>query len=237
MDNQQEQRINEAAEKFANAVTESYRTVSERAVSTQELNAELTQNFFNGVIRNLRTQAESNREATRQLADQQQRQQEATQALTQESVSAYMDFVNSLFSYSQGNVEQVQRQASEAQRPASEGTAAAAPETSSGSASEVQASGESVATPETGSSSAAVEAQTSGEAEVASDTSSESASEDSPDAEALLENYDSMNVGEVSEKLDDLSVEEIRQLRDYEVQNKNRSTLIERFDLRIEAGS
>ncbi len=46
-----------------------------------------------------------------------------------------------------------------------------------------------------------------------------------------------MNVREVSEKLDGLSVDEIRQLRDYEVQNKNRCTLIERFDLRLEADS
>ena len=111
MDQQQEQQINEAAEKFANALTESYRTVTERAVSAQELNAELTQNFFDSVINNLRTQAESNREMTQQLAEQQQRQQEATQELTQESVDAYMDFVNSMFSYWQDNVEQAQRQA------------------------------------------------------------------------------------------------------------------------------
>lgn len=228
MDNQQEQRINEAAEKFANAVTESYRTVSERAVSARDLNARLTQNFFNGVIRNLRNQAEGNREAIQQLADQQQRQREATQALTQESVDAYVDFVDSLFSYYQGNVEQFLRQASE------ETTAVS--ERSSGGAPEVQASEESVATPEAGSSSA-IEAQTSGEAEVDPDASSESVSEDAPDAEELLENYGSMNVREVTEKLDELNVEEIRQLRDYEAQNKNRRTLIERFDLRIEAES
>ncbi len=116
---QQQRQINEAAEKFADAVRESYRAVADRTVSAQELNAELTQNFFNSVINNLRTQAESNREMTQQLADQQQRQQEATQALTQESVNAYMDFVNSMFSYWQGNVEQAQRQTQQAQREAS----------------------------------------------------------------------------------------------------------------------
>lgn len=116
MDQQQERQINEAAEKFADAITESYRTVSERAVSAQEINAELTQNFFNSVISNLRTQAESNREMTQELASQQQKQREATQALTQESVNAYMEFVNSMFSYYQGNVEQVQKQAEQAQR-------------------------------------------------------------------------------------------------------------------------
>src|SRR3712207_3178883 len=111
MDQQQQQQINEAAEQFANAITESYRLVADRTVSAQELNAELTQSFFNSVIDNLRTQAEGNQEMTHQLADQQQRQQEATQQLAQESVNAYMDFVNSMFSFYQGNVEQAQRQA------------------------------------------------------------------------------------------------------------------------------
>jgi hypothetical protein len=38
---------------------------------------------------------------TQQLADQTQRQQEATQQLTQESMGVYMDFVNSMFAFSQ----------------------------------------------------------------------------------------------------------------------------------------
>ncbi len=116
MDQQQQRQINEAAEKFADAIKESYQTVADRAVSAQQLNAELTQNFFNSVINNLRTQAESNRQMTEDLVNQQQRQQEATQALTQESVGAYMDFVNSMFSYYQGNMQQAQRQTQQAQR-------------------------------------------------------------------------------------------------------------------------
>ena len=38
---------------------------------------------------------------SQQLADQTQRQQEATQQLTQESVGAYMDFINSMFAFYQ----------------------------------------------------------------------------------------------------------------------------------------
>ncbi len=114
MDDQQA-RVNEVAQRFADALQDSFRTVSERTVSAQELNAELTQSFFNSVIDNLRTQAESNREMAQQLADQQQRQQEATQALAQESVNAYMDFVNSMFSFYQGGVQQAQRQTEQAQ--------------------------------------------------------------------------------------------------------------------------
>jgi predicted RNase H-like HicB family nuclease len=52
----------EPAEKFAEAIKESYQALADRSVSAQELNAQLTQDFFNGVINNLRIQAESNRE-------------------------------------------------------------------------------------------------------------------------------------------------------------------------------
>jgi hypothetical protein len=110
MSEQQQRQVNEAAEKFADAIRESYRAVADRSVSAQELNAELTQNFFNSAINNLRTQAESNREMSRELIDQQERQREATQVLAQESVDAYMNFVNSMFSFYQGSLEQAQRQ-------------------------------------------------------------------------------------------------------------------------------
>jgi hypothetical protein len=46
-----------------------------------------------------------------------------------------------------------------------------------------------------------------------------------------------LNVREVSERLEELSVEEVERLRRYEAANKNRSTLLRRFDERIEAGS
>ena len=97
MDKGQQSQVNEAAEKFAESLTEAYRAVAGRSVSAQELNAQLTQEFFNGVINNLRTQAESNRALAEDLIEQQRKQQEASQALTQESVNAYMDFLNSVF--------------------------------------------------------------------------------------------------------------------------------------------
>jgi hypothetical protein len=97
MDEKQHRHVNEAAEKFAESLTEAYRAVAGRSVSAQELNAQLTQEFFNGVINNLRTQAESNRALAEDLIEQQRKQQEASQALAQESVNAYMDFLNSVF--------------------------------------------------------------------------------------------------------------------------------------------
>ena len=113
MDQEQQKQVNEAAEKFAEAIKESYQALAERGVSAQELNAQLTQDFFNGVINNLRTQAESNRALAEDLIEQQRKQQEASQTLTQESVNAYMDFLNSMFSYYRGNLDEAQRRANQ----------------------------------------------------------------------------------------------------------------------------
>ena len=108
---QQQQRINQAAEQLADAIKESYQALAERGSSAQELNAQLTQEFFNKVLENLRSQAEDTGQMGQQLADQQQRATEAGQQLTQESVDAYMDFVNSMFSFYQGSAEHARRQA------------------------------------------------------------------------------------------------------------------------------
>src|SRR5215211_150115 len=108
-----EAKVNEAAEQFAEAIRESYQTLADRSVSAQELNAQLTQDFFNGVINNLRTQAEGNRALSEDLIEQQRKQQEASQALAQESVNAYMDFLNSMFAYYRGNLDEAQRRANQ----------------------------------------------------------------------------------------------------------------------------
>ncbi len=178
----EQQQANKAAEQFADAVKASYQAVAKRGVETQQRNAELMQQFLNSVINNLRTQAEDNRQMTQELAGQQRRVQEAGQSLMQESVSVYVDFVNSMFSSYQEGVKAAERGAEEAERSTRENESRGA-------------------------------------------------------GGLTLEYYDSLNVNEISERLDDLSIEEIERLRDYEVRNKNRQTLLERLNARIEAGS
>jgi hypothetical protein len=99
MDDQQARKVNEAAEKFAQSLTEAYQALADRSVSAQELNAHLTQSFFNRVIENLGTQAESNRTLAGNLIEQQRKQQEASQTLARESVDAYMEFLGSVFAF------------------------------------------------------------------------------------------------------------------------------------------
>jgi glycogen debranching enzyme len=114
MDDQQQQRVNEAAERFAEALRESYQTVAERGESAQQLNAEMTQQFFNTVINHLQRHADANVQVGEELAGQAQRGQEASRQLTQESVQAYMEFVNSMFSFAQAGTQEAQRGAQRA---------------------------------------------------------------------------------------------------------------------------
>ena len=114
MDEQQQQRVNQAAEQFAVAFVQAQRAAAERGVSMQEMNAQLTQDFFNRVIENLRTQAEDTRGLGQQLGDLQQQATEAGRTLTQESARASMDFINSMFSTVQLGGQAAQRGAQEA---------------------------------------------------------------------------------------------------------------------------
>ena len=184
MDQQQQQRINDATERFTDALVQEYRALSERGVTAQEAGAHLTHEFFNEVSDNLRNQTEETRRMTQKLADQQQRAQEATRALTQASIGAYTEFLGSMFTFYRGSVEAAERSAGEAKR----------------------------------STEAPPEGQKTG-----------------PDLP--IADYDSLNANEVIERTEGLSVEEIRRLREHEAQTKNRRTLLERLDQRIEAGS
>ena len=56
------------------------------------------------------------------------------------------------------------------------------------------------------------------------------------DTEGLpIEEYDSLTVSQVTQRLLELSVEEIEQLRDYEAENRNRRSIMQRFETRIRA--
>jgi hypothetical protein len=56
-------------------------------------------------------------------------------------------------------------------------------------------------------------------------------------AQFPVEGYDELTVEEVSGRLDGLSAEELRVVRDYEERNKNRDTLLEQLDRKIRGSS
>jgi len=121
VDRRQEQAVDEAAARFADTLAESYRIVYEEAVETRGRQGQLAQDFSERVMDHLKKQTESGRAASERLTDQARRQQEAGQQIAQESVNAYMDFLNTAFSrYREG----AQRTAGSAQEGARVGSKA-----------------------------------------------------------------------------------------------------------------
>ena len=56
------------------------------------------------------------------------------------------------------------------------------------------------------------------------------------EAEGLpIDEYDSLTVTQVTQRLRELSLEEVEQLRDYEAENRNRRSIMQRFETRIRA--
>ncbi|MBA2443189.1 MAG: hypothetical protein H0V53_12410 [Rubrobacter sp.] len=102
MDDRQMKQVNEAAEKFAEAIRESYQTVGEHSAEARERSTQLTQSFFESVINELERQSESSQAASRDLIEQSKKQQEAFQSLSREATNTYINFLNSVFSYYQG---------------------------------------------------------------------------------------------------------------------------------------
>ena len=125
MDNRQQQMIDKAAQEFTDALLASYRATSDRTVAVQELGAQQIEYFLNTVIDNLRVQADSASQMTRQLASQQQLAQKATQEFARVSTDNYMDLLDSVFSFYQGGASRTQRRVEEAEARAREAEARA----------------------------------------------------------------------------------------------------------------
>jgi chromosome segregation ATPase len=266
MDNQQQQRINAAAQQFTDALVAASRATSDRSVAAQKLGTQMTGYFFNSVMNNLRTQAEGTRQVRQQVADQQRRAQEATRKFTQASTNTYMNLLDSIYSFYQGGTTRAQRRAEEAESRAEEAEKSTAEaqrrveqaeeraEKAEGSTEEAERRAEEAEKRSSEAEERAGKAEKRAEeaerrveeakrsteqaerraeeAEMGSSEADVQGGDDLP-----LADYDSLNIRQISERLDELSVEEIRHLRDYEVGNKDRSTLVNRLNSRIEGAS
>ncbi len=202
--------LNEAANRFAETLAESYRLVYGQASESAERQQQRAREFSELVTNNLREQSEAGRANAQELSAQAGRQQEAGQALARESVEAYTQFLDDAFSRYRSVPERAAGSAQEGMRTLAETTAGLVG-TATGAAS-----------------------ATAGAAAGATIEGAERA------AEAVvfpIEGYDEMNVDEISKRLDGLSVEELQLVRDYEELNKKRETLLEQLDRKIRSSS
>ena len=244
MDQQQQQNINQAAEQLTDSTQQSFQMLSDRIVGLQQSNLRVAQTFFQNWIEQVNNQAQGTREATQGLAEQGQRQREAFETLSQEATNATSELLNSALSFYQ---EALSTATQVAQQNLQQGAQATQQGMPAGIQAASQAEQQAMeATRQAGQQGmqAAAEAGQQG-AEAANQSTQQAARGGEQVAQAgaqaaervadgvPIQDYDTLNVGEIVEQLDNLSVEELQAARAYEQQNKNRDTLLEQIDRRI----
>jgi hypothetical protein len=162
--------------------------------------------------------------AMQPLAEQIQKQQQYSQQMTQELMNTYMQLLNTPGSYLSGQAEQQQQTFQQTAQQWME-QAQQQQQTFQQQAQEQQQSFQQMTQ------------------EVMSTYSQlwniplSYAKEGLKDVQFPIEGYDELTVEEVAARLDALSTEDLRKVRDYEERNKNRETILEQLDRRIRGGS
>src|SRR5215217_6279692 len=162
--------------------------------------------------------------AMQSLAAQIQKQQQNSQQMIQELMNTYMQLLNTPGSYLAGQAEQQQQTLQQTAQQWME-QAHQQQQTFQQQAQEQQQSFQQMTQEVLGSYSQLFNIPRS------------YAKEGLRDAQFPIEGYDELNVEEVSARLDGLSTEELREVRDYEERTKNRDTILEQLDRRIRGGS
>ena len=209
----QESNARAAQEWFANSV---------RLLELQQRNAEFVQSWTSDAVEAVREQTEHNVRTAEAFARSARKQQEGFQALAQGWTEAYERFFFSPFNYAREGLRTTQRANQQGLRTAQEAT-----EQGLQATQQVARQGLRVA-----------EEATEQTEEVLRQT--EEATREAELRTAVLgalrtEDYDGLTVAEVTKRLDDLSADELKKLREFEKRNKDRESLVERIDSKIRA--
>ena len=162
--------------------------------------------------------------AMQSLAEQIQKQQKNSQQMIQELMNTYMQLLNTPGSYLSGQAEQHQQTLQQTAQQWME-QAQGQQQTFQRQAQQQQQSFQQMTQEVLGSYSKLFNIPLS------------YAKEGLRSAQFPIEGYDELTVEEVSARLDALSTEDLREVRDYEERNKNRETVLEQLDRRIRGGS
>ena len=227
---QQTQNINQAAEQLTDATQQAFRTLVDRTVTLQESNLRFTQNFYKSWIEQLNNQAQGTRQAVQNLRDQGQRQREAVETLSREARNTYSEFLNSAVGFYQnavGTATQVAQQNMQQGVQATQQSVQAGVQAASQTAQ--QATDVANEADQQGAEAASQAAQQAARgAEQVAQEGAVAAERVAPGVS--IEDYDNLNVAEIVEQLENLSVDELQRVRAYEQQNKDRDTLLEQID-------
>jgi hypothetical protein len=208
----QEDNARAAQEFFANGV---------RLLQFQQRNAQFVQSWMGEAVEAVREQTEHNARTAEAFARAASRQQENMRSLTRGWVGAYRDFF-SPFSY-------VQRGMRTFQRATQQGLEATEQVARQGLRASEQATRQGLRVAE----------------EATERTEDVLRQTEKVTREAELQttvlgalgtaNYDELTVDEVSKRIEGLPTEQLKKVREYEKNNKNRETLIEQIDRKIRA--
>jgi hypothetical protein len=208
----QEQNAKAAQEFFANGV---------RLLQLQQKNAEFVQGWMGEALEVVREQAEQNVRTAELFARGVSRQQESVRALTQGWVGAYRDFF-SPFAYFQQGMRTLQR-------ATQQGLEATEQVARQGLRASEQATRQNLRV---------AEEATERTENVLKQT--EKATREAELRTAVMgalgtANYDELSVAEVSRRIEGLPTEQLKKVREFEKNHKNRETLIEQINRKIRA--
>jgi ElaB/YqjD/DUF883 family membrane-anchored ribosome-binding protein len=151
--------------------------------------------------------------AMQSLAEQIQKQQQNSQQMIQELMNTYMQLLNTPGSFLSGQAEQQQQTLQQTVQQWME------------QAQQQQQSFQQMTQEVLGSYSKLFEIPLS------------YAQEGLRSAQFPIEGYDELTVEEISGRIGNLSIDDLRMVRDYEERNKSRETVLEQLDRRIRSGS
>ena len=210
----QEQNARAAQEFFANGV---------RLLQLQQRNAEFVGGWMGDAVEVVREQTEQNARIAEAFARSVSTQQESMRALTQGWVGAYRDFFTP-FAYVQEGMRAFQR-------AAQQGLEVTEQVARQGVRASEQATRQSLRVAEE-----ATE-QTDKVFRQTEKVTREAELRTAVLAALKTTDYEGLTVEEVSERIEGLPTEQLRKVREFEKNNKNRETLIERIDRKIRANN
>lgn len=103
------EKANKVVERLAETTRDSYQTVMDHAVGLQERNVRFAQGLVDSSIRELRHQAESNRNVLGELFERAEQQRDAYQELVEQSLEGYMNLAYAPFSYYRESLEAIRK--------------------------------------------------------------------------------------------------------------------------------
>jgi hypothetical protein len=183
-----------------------------RLLKLQQRNAEFVQGWSGDAVETVREQTEQNVHTVQTFARSASKQQESLRALTRARAGSYREFF-SPFAYVRQSVRTFQRAAQQGLE----------------ATEQVAMQGLRVAEEAT--------EQTDEVLRQAEKVTRDDALRTAVFGALKTTDYEGLTVDEISKRLDDLSVNELKKLREFEKHNKNRGTLIEQLDRRTRTGS